>query len=121
VEWFIIMRSGRISKPFRFLVARGGAGEQQHEVRLHGARDEHLLPVDDVPVALTDRRGLQHHRVGAGVGLRHAERLQAQVAGGDLRQVPLLLLLAPVPQDRAHDVHLRVTRGRVAADLVDRL
>ena len=37
------------------------------------------------------------------------------------RQVPLLLRLGAVPQDRSHRVHLRVARARVAARRVDLL
>src|SRR4029077_1773956 len=50
-----------------------------------------------------------------------AERLQAEFARGDLRQVLLLLRLAAVPQHGAHDVHLRVARPGAAAVGMDRL
>ena len=78
------------------LVDRRRAGEQQHQVGLEHARDEHLLAVDDVAVALADRGGLELRRVGAGVRLGDAEGLQAQLAGGDLRQV-LRRFCASVP------------------------
>ena len=53
-----------------------------------GARGPDLLAVDDVAVgACGGARGLDPRRVGAGVGLGHGEGLQAQLAGGDPRQV----------------------------------
>ncbi len=105
----------------RELVHRGGAREQQHEVRLEHPRDEHLLPVDHVGVALAHRGRLQLGGVGARVGLGDPEGLQAKLAGGDLGQVPLLLLGGAVPQERAHDVHLGVAGRRVAPRAVDLL
>ena len=59
--------------------------------------------------------------VGAAGRLGDAEGLQPQFAGGDLRQVFLLLLRRAVPQDGAHGVHLRVAGGAVAALGVDLL
>src|SRR2546426_11872181 len=38
----------------------------------------------------------------------HAERLQPELTGRELWQVPALLLRRAVTQERAHDVHLRV-------------
>src|SRR5438132_252200 len=90
-------------------------------IRLQHARDEHLPAVDDVPIALAYRRRLELRRVRPGVRLGDAERLKAQVAGRDLRQVLLLLLVRAMPQHGAHDVHLRVTGRGVTAVLVDRL
>ena len=80
-----------------------------------GAAGPDLLAVDDVMVALAPGEGAQRGGVGAAGRLGDAERLQAQFAGGDLRQVLLLLLRRAVPQDGAHDVHLRVAGGAVAA------
>jgi hypothetical protein len=51
--------------------------------------------------------------------LRHTEGLQPQFAGRDLRQIALLLLLAAVPQQCSHDVHLRMARTRHASRRVD--
>ena len=99
----------------RRLVARRGARQQQHQVGVLGAAGPDLLAVDDVVVALALGEGAQRGGVGAAGRLGDAERLQAQFAGGDLRQVLLLLPVGAVPQDGAHDVHLRVARGAVAA------
>src|SRR5215470_11277961 len=96
-----------------------GAGEEEHQVRLEHAGDEHLLSVDDVLLALADGGGLELGGVGARVGLSDAEGLESQLARGDLGQVHLLLLLRAVPQHRAHDVHLRVAGASVAARAVD--
>ena len=81
-----------------------------------------LLPVHE-PAAVGPPVGAraQGERVAAGVGLGHAEGLEAQLARGDGRQVAPLLLLGAVPQDRAHDVHLRVAGAGVAALVVDLL
>ena len=62
---------------------------------------------------------LELRGIGASGGLGHAERLQPQPAGGDLRQVLLLLLRAAVTQHGAHDVHLRMAGARVAAGRMD--
>ena len=129
VEWFIIMRSGRTSSPLQaadvdeedaepvrpplHLVHRGGARQQQHQVGLEHAGDEHLLAVDHVAVALAHGRGLELGRVGAGVGLGDAEGLEAQLAAWrSSGRYWLLLRLGAVPQHRAHDVHLRVAGAR---------
>ena len=109
-----------VGAPLR-LVARRGAREQQHQVGVLGAAGPHLLAVHHVMVALALGEGAQRGGVGAAGRLGDAERLQAQFAGGDLRQVLLLLLRRAMPQDGAHDVHLRVAGGAVAAFGVDRL
>src|SRR5262249_32858158 len=79
----------------------------------------HLLAVDDVMVALAPRESLDLRRVGAGGRLGDAERLEADRAVGNAGQVAVLLLLASVPQQRAHHVHLRVAGIGVAAGGVD--
>ncbi len=84
-----------------------------------GARGPHLLAVDDVALAAANGGGLQARRLGAGVGLGHAEGLQAQFATGNPWQIALLLFGRPVAQDGAHDVHLGVRRCCVAAVAVD--
>ena len=102
------------------LLARRGARQQQHQVGMLGAAGPHLLAVHDVgAVVLLHRRRAQRQRVGAAGRLGDAERLQAQLAAGDLGQVALLLLLAAVPQQRAHDVHLGVAGGAIAAGALD--
>ena len=79
------------------------------------ARSEYLLAFELVAALGLDGAGLELRRVGAGRGLGHAEGLQPQLAGRDLRQVFPLLRFAPVPEHRAHRVHLRVARGGVAS------
>ncbi len=97
------------------LLARRGARQQQHQVGMFRARGPDLLAVDDVVVAFLARAGAQTERVGARGRFRHTKSLQAQFAAGDLGQVVLLLRVAAVAQDGAHDVHLRMTGGAVAA------
>ena len=136
--WFIMVRIGRMVRPLPSVVAhvdqedrqalgallgllaRRGARQQQHQVGMLGAAGPHLLAVHDVgAVVLLHRRGAQRQRVGAAGRLGDAERLQAQLAAGDLGQVAFLLLLAAVPQQRAHDVHLGVAGGAIAAGALD--
>ena len=109
-----------VGAPLR-LIARRGAGEQQHQVGMLGATGPHLLAVHHVVVALALGERAQAGGVGATGRLGDAERLQAQFAGGDLGEVVLLLLLRAMPQDGAHDVHLRVACSAVAALGVDGL
>src|SRR5581483_294614 len=103
------------------LIVWGRAGEQQHEVRLQHAGDEHLLAVHHVVVVLAHGHCLQARRLRAGVWLGDGERLQAQLAAGDLGQVALLLLGAAVAQQRAHRVHLGVAGGGEAPGAIDLL
>src|SRR5207248_4705315 len=85
-------------------------------------RGPHLLAGDEVVVvAGTHGAGLELCRVGAGRRLGDAKRLQAQLAGSDLREVAALLLLAAMPKQRAHDVHLGVALAGGAARGVDLL
>ena len=56
---------------------------------------------------------------GSGVGLGDAESLQAQLAGGNLRQIALFLFGVAVAQQRAHGIHLRVARRGDAAGVID--
>ncbi len=103
------------------LVAWRGTRQQQHQVGVFRAAGPHLLAVHHVMVAVASGEGAQRGGVGAAGRLGDAERLKAQFAGGDLRQVILFLLGRTVPQDGAHDVHLRVAGRAVAALGVDRL
>ena len=84
-------------------------------------RDEDLPAVHHVAVASSLGEGLDGGRIRAGVGLGHSEGLQPQVAAGDVWQEALLLLLAAVPQQRAHRVHLGVAGGGVPTGAVDLL
>src|SRR3546814_668251 len=123
-DWSSDVCSSDLREAFSALrhpLLRRGAGEQQHQVGLERARGPDLLAVHDIVVAVAHRRSVQRQRVGAAGRLGHAEGLQAQLAGGDLRQVLALLLVRAVPQDGAHRVHLRVAGGTVAAGGVDLL
>ena len=102
-----------------YLVARRGAGQQQHQVGIFGARCPDFLAVDEVVVAVADCGGAQRQRVCARCRLGDAEGLQPQLAARDGRQVIALLCIAAVPQHRAHRVHLRMAGGAVAAGGVD--
>ena len=97
------------------LLARAGAGKQQHQIGMLGARGPDFLAVDDVVVAVAACDGAQIERIGAGRRLGDAERLQAKLAARDRRQIALLLLGAAVAKERAHRVHLGVAGGAVAA------
>ncbi len=103
----------------RDLRQRRGAREQQHQVGVLHARDPDLLAVDDVAVAAALGERLDFGGVRAGGGLGDGERLQAQFAGRDCRQVAPLLFLGAVAQQRAHDVHLRVAGAGIGAGAID--
>ena len=90
------------------LVDRRGAHQQQHQVGLVGARGPQLLAVDDVVVAVAHRARLELGGVGAGGRLGHAERLKADFAGRDLRQVAA----ASAPRCRAAAACPSCTSGR---------
>ena len=103
------------------LAERRRAGQQDHQVRVLHPADPHLLPVDDIAVALLHGGGLELCRVGAGGGFGHAHRLQPEFTGGDAGQILLALFLGAVPHQRVHVVHLAMTSARVAARPVDLL
>src|SRR5581483_777726 len=103
------------------LVVGGGAGQEEQEVAVLGARNEDLAAVDDVLVALLNGARLEAGRLRPGVRLGDAEGLQAQLAAGDGRQIGLLLILGAVLEDRAHGVHLGVGGGGIAAGVIDLL
>jgi hypothetical protein len=106
-------------RPLGHFLLRSGAGEQQHEVGMFGARGPDFLPTDDIMIAFAHRGGLERAGVGPAGGLGHAECLQAHFARGNPRQIGLFLSLASVPQQRAHDVHLRMTGAAVASCVLD--
>ena len=62
------------------LLDRRRPHEQQQQIGVLRAGDEHLLAVDDVAVALADGHRLQLRRVRAGRRFGDAERLQAKLA-----------------------------------------
>ena len=86
-----------------------------------GAGCPDLLAGDRPTAGNLCRERLQRRRVRAGGRLRHPECLQPQLARGDPRQVPLLLLVGAMAEDCPHRVHLRVTGSGVATGRVDLL
>ena len=85
---------------------RIGLREDGVEVRDAGVRDEALAAVEDVLVALAARGRPHRGRVGARAGL--GQRVGAEpLAGGELRQVALLLLLraGELQPERAELLH----------------
>ena len=83
-----------------------------------GARNPDFAAVDDITVAVPLGEGRYARSICARVGLGDAKGLQAQLAGGDARQIFRLLRVAAVPQQRAHRVHLGVAGRAVAAGSV---
>ena len=102
-------------------VGRRGARDQKVHVRVAVARSPDLLAVDDVATWHLARECLDRQRVGARVGLGHAEGLQPQATVGDARERRALLRFAAMAQDRRHRVHLRMAVHRATAVLVDLL
>ena len=88
---------------------------------MEGARRPDLLTADHVAPVNSLGTGLDLGRVRPHGRLGDPERLQPELAGGDCRQEALLLLLASVAEQRAHDVHLRMAGAGVAAGGVDLL
>ncbi|MCY1422762.1 hypothetical protein D9M71_384570 [compost metagenome] len=75
-----------------------GLGHHQHHVAGLAVGDEGLGAVDDVLVALLHRAGAYRLQVGTGARLGHGDGADA-LAGTDLRQPELLLLLGAVIED----------------------
>ena len=67
-------KTDRPSVRFFDLVARRGAGEQQHQVGMLGAGGPDLLAVDDVACRRRARRGAERQRVGAARSARSRRR-----------------------------------------------
>ena len=78
-----------------------------------------FLAVDDVFVAFLAGEGAQCGGVGTAGRFGDAERLQAELPGSDFGQVGLFLLVRAVAEDGAHDIHLGVAGGTVAALALD--
>ena len=75
------------------------------------ARDEYLLAIDDVVVAITNGLGAHGLDVTAAGRLTHAERGN-NLTGGHSRQPALLLFLGTeINQIRRNDVGLQIERG----------
>ena len=79
-----------------------GAGGQPDVVGAPGQRGVDLLSVDDVLVAVPHRPGLQRGQVGARLGLGVADA-EVDVAGQDLGEEEVLLLLGPEVHDGRAD------------------
>ncbi len=103
------------------IVLGRGARQEQHQVGMLGPAGPHLLAVDDIGVAVACGEGSDRAGVGSAARFGHAEGLQAQLARGDSGEVRGLLGVVAVPQQRAHDVHLRMTSAAVAAGVLDLL
>ena len=101
------------------LVVGCRAGQQHHQVGLLHPGNEHLLPVDEVPVAPADGGGLDPRRLRPGGRLGHGKGLEPELAPRDPRQVPPFLFVAAPAEQRAHRVHLRVAGARAAPGAVD--
>src|SRR5215210_6684302 len=86
-----------------------------------GARSPALVPVDNVAVVFPPGGGLDARRLGSGLVLGDAERLQPELAGSYPRQVLTFLFFGTVPEQRTHSVHLRVAGSPVGAGAVDLL
>ena len=96
------------------------ARQQDHQIGIFGAAGPDFLAIDDIAVvAFAPGEGLERGSIGAAGRLGDAERLQPQFAGCDLRQPFCLLLVAAVPQQRAHGVHLSMAAAAVAPGTLD--
>ena len=86
---------------------------------MFGPAGPNLLPVDDVMITALFGKGGDRCRVRAAARFGNAKGLQAQSTTGNLRQVLRLLRLGPVPQQAAHDIHLRMASGPVGPRALD--
>ena len=76
-----------------------GAGQQAEHIAVAPVGDEHLGAVDDIFLAVLRGRGLQVSHVGAAARLRQRQPAPL-LAGGQVGQEPLLLLLGAVVGQR---------------------
>ena len=81
---------------------RRGARQQQHQVGVLGAGGPDLLAVDDVVVAVASARVCSCSVSVPVVGSVTPKACSRSSPRGDLRQILALLLVAAVPQQRAH-------------------
>jgi len=101
------------------LVERRRAREQDHVFRVLDARNPDLLPVHDIAIVFLNGNGFYFRGIGAGTGLGHTHRLQAQFSAGNLWQILTLLCVRAVAQQRVHVVHLSMARARISPGAVD--
>ncbi len=92
-----------------------GAHRQPYVVGVLDQAGPHLLAVDQVFLAVADRRGAQRSQVGSGARLRVADR-EVNIAASDARQVERLLLLGPEGHDSRGDAVDGQERHRCAGD-----
>src|SRR6266446_7980601 len=119
-----MVRIGRIESPLSLASRISTMNTDRPSVRFldfsFGAAGPDFLAVDDVAIiALAPGKGFQRGSVGSAGRLGYAEGLQPQFAAGDLRQPFCLLLLAAVPQQRAHGVHLGMAAAAIASGALD--
>src|SRR3546814_7163034 len=69
------------------ILARGGAAEEDHQVRMFGAADPDLLAVDNIFVADLTRKGADARRVSARGRFGDAEGLKAEFSARDRGQI----------------------------------
>ena len=74
-------------------------GPHDREIGDRRVRDPHLRAVEDVVVAVADRRRLDRRQVGAGAGLGHGDR-RHELAGDEPGQPAFLLVGGPELEDR---------------------
>ena len=114
------MKTDRPSVRFLACFLWRGARQQDHQIGIFGAAGPDLLAVDDVAViAFALGESFQRRGIGAAGRLGDPEGLQPQFAAGDLRQPFCLLLVAAMPQQRAHGVHLGMAAAAIAARALD--
>ena len=80
---------------------RIGGGHELQEVRALGVRDEPLVAVDHVTVALPHRGGAHSARIGARIGLG-LRKCRGFFTAQDRMQIAILLLRVERKQDGAH-------------------
>ena len=98
-----------------------GPRQKDHQIGMLHSADPDLLAIDDIAVALLDRRGLELRRVCARGWFGNAHGLQTQLTAGDLGQVDLALFFRAMMDQRIHVVHLTVTGTGISASPVDLL
>ena len=106
-------------RSFGALVIRSGPGQEEEHIGVLHPGGENFTAVDDVVVTVSFGRGANMRRIGAGVRLGDAKSLESKLPARNPGQVALFLFSAAVPEQGAHDVHLGMTGGGIAARAVD--
>ena len=89
-------------EPARALLGGPGSTEEPNVLRRVGHRGPPLLPGHPVYVAISHRPGPHPGEIRAGLGFGQAQA-EAGLTTPDAREIPILLLLAPVEDDRVGD------------------